>query len=96
MHRVYCALGLNRRRLGKKRLPPRDPAPLAVPAEVNRSHREAVLDMHVFKTLDEVRERTETWMADYNEVLPHDSLGDLTPVEYRVLHHPETSSNGPH
>ena len=29
-------------------------------------------------------------------ILPHDSHGDLTPVEYRVLHHFETSSNGWH
>jgi putative transposase len=200
VYRVYCALGLNRRRIGKKRLPPRQPTPLLVPAEVNRSwsmdfmsdalwcgrkfrtfnvaddfnrevlaieidlnlpaarvvrvleriaawrgypsqirmdngpefiaaaladwaqqhgvvldfiepgrpmqngfierlnrsYREAVLDMYVFRTLAEVRERTEIWMTDYNEVLPHDSLGDLTPVEYRVLHHPETSNNGWH
>jgi putative transposase len=34
---VYCALGLNRHRLGKKRLPPRDPAPLAVPALANHN-----------------------------------------------------------
>lgn len=34
----------------------------------------------------------EVLMADYNEVLQHDLLGDLTPVEYRVFHHPETSS----
>lgn len=200
VYRVYCALGLNRRRLGKRRLPPRDPAPLSVPKLINqswsvdfmsdalwcgrrfrtfnvvddfnrealtieidlnipaarvirvldriaawrgypekirmdngpefiagsladwaqrhgvvldfiepgkpmqngfierfnRSYREAVLDMYVFKTLDEVRERTEAWIVDYNEELPHESLGNLTPVEYRVLHHPETSSNGWH
>jgi len=197
VYRIYCALNLNRRRVGKKRLPPRTPAPLAVPGKMNRSwsidfmsdalwsgrrfrtfnvvddfnrealgieidlnlpaarvirtldriaawrgypdkmrmdngpefiatsladwaqqhgvlldfiqpgrpmqngfierfnrsYREGVLDMYVFKTLDEVRERTEIWMTDYNEQLPHDSLGDLTPVEFRVLHHPETSSN---
>lgn len=200
VHRIYCALGLNLRRKGKKRLPPRTPAPLAVPARMNqswsmdfmsdvlwsgrrfrtfnvvddfnrealgieidlnlpaarviraleriaawrgyparirmdngpefiavaladwaeqngvelefiepgrpmqngfierfnRSYREGVLDMYVFKTLEEVRERTEVWLKDYNEELPHDALGDLTPVEYRVLHHPETSRNGWH
>lgn len=62
----------------------------------NRSYREGVLSMYVFKTLEEVRERTEAWMKDYNEELPHDALGDLRPVEYRVFHHPETSSNGWH
>ncbi len=200
VYRIYCALKLNRRRIGKKRLPPRTPAPLAVPESINRSwsmdfmsdalwcgrrfrtfnvvddfnrealsieidlnlpaarvirtleriaawrgypgkirmdngpefiaasladwaqqhgvelefiqpgrpmqngfverfnrsYREGVLDMYVFKTLNEVRERTETWLTDYNEQLPHDALGDLTPVEYRVLHHPETSRNGWH
>jgi len=37
VYRVYCALGLNRRRLGKKRLPARNPVPLAVPSQINRS-----------------------------------------------------------
>ena len=37
VYRVYCALGLNRRRIGKKRLPPRQPSQLLVPAEMNRS-----------------------------------------------------------
>lgn len=58
----------------------------------NRSYREGVLDMYVFRNLNEVRERTEIWMTDYNEQLPHDALGDLTPVEYRVLNYPKTSS----
>ena len=62
----------------------------------DHSYREGVLDMYVFKTLNEVRERTDAWLADYKEQLPHDALGDLTPVEYRVLHHPETSRNGWH
>ncbi|MEZ8053402.1 DDE-type integrase/transposase/recombinase [Vibrio atlanticus] len=35
VYRVYCALKLNLRRKGKKRLPNRNPAPLAVPEYVN-------------------------------------------------------------
>lgn len=58
----------------------------------NRNYREGVLDIYVFRTLKEVRERTEVWMKDYNEELPHDALSDLTPGEHRVLHHPETCS----
>ena len=60
----------------------------------NRSYREGVLDMYVFQTLSEVRERTEVWMKKYNEERPHDSLDDLTPKEYLLLHHPEVSSLG--
>jgi putative transposase len=33
----------------------------------NRSYREAVLDMYVFQSLDEVREQTERWLKEYNE-----------------------------
>lgn len=35
VYRVYCALKLNKRRKGKKRLPTRTPAPLQVSAAVN-------------------------------------------------------------
>ncbi len=45
----------------------------------NRGYREAVLDMYVFRSLDEVREQTERWVKEYNEERPHESLGNLTP-----------------
>ena len=38
--------------------------------------------MYVFKTLNEVREITDRWIKEYNEERPHDSLEDLTPIEY--------------
>lgn len=55
----------------------------------NRSYREAVLDMYVFRTLEEVREQSERWMKEYNEERPHESLGNLTPREYLLTKHPE-------
>lgn len=36
VYRVYCALKLNLRRKGKKRLPSRSPEPLTVPADMNQ------------------------------------------------------------
>ena len=62
----------------------------------NGSFRTGVLDMYVFRTLSEVRERADIWLRAYNEEIPHKSLGMLTPVEYRLKLAPETSSNGWH
>ena len=59
----------------------------------NRSYRQGVLDMYVFRSLQEVKERTEQWMTDYNEQCPHDSLNGMTPVEYRLFHQPQNSGN---
>ena len=52
----------------------------------NCTYREEVLDLWLFSSLDQVR--TETWkfLLDYNEDLPHDALGDLTPIEYLINH----------
>ena len=49
----------------------------------NRTFREEVLDQHLFTRLDDVREAAYWWMLEYNEERPHDSLGDMTPLEYR-------------
>jgi len=49
----------------------------------NRTYRNEVLNMYVFRTLREVRQITENWIDQYNRERPHDSLGKLTPVEYR-------------
>jgi transposase InsO family protein len=48
----------------------------------NRTFREEVLDQHLFARLEDVREAAYWWMLDYNELRPHESLGDLTPAEY--------------
>lgn len=49
----------------------------------NRTFREEILDMHLFASLEDVREAAWWWMIEYNEERPHDSLGDLTPSEFR-------------
>ncbi|RJL80578.1 integrase core domain-containing protein, partial [Xanthomonas vasicola] len=41
-------------------------------------------------------QQTEHWLADYNQQIPHDSLGGLTPAEFRDQHQPQTSNFGWH
>ncbi|GAB5501280.1 MAG: hypothetical protein PsegKO_35910 [Pseudohongiellaceae bacterium] len=50
----------------------------------NRTYRDEVLNQYLFTSLEHVREATWQWMLEYNEERPHDSLGDLTPVEARL------------
>jgi putative transposase len=54
------------------------------------TYREEVLDQHLFVRLEDVREATWQFLIDYNEHRPHDSLGGMTPIEYR--HHRARSS----
>lgn len=49
--------------------------------------------MYVFRNLTEVRELTESWMTEYNDERPHDSLEDLTPWEYLAKHQRADNSN---
>ena len=48
----------------------------------NRTYRDEILNMYVFRNLDEVRQITTGWIDEYNQERPHDSLEDLTPMEY--------------
>lgn len=48
----------------------------------NRLYREAVLDAYLFFDLYQVKHLTEEWIEEYNERRPHESLNNLTPVEW--------------
>ncbi|MCF3108539.1 IS3 family transposase [Niabella sp. CC-SYL272] len=51
----------------------------------NRLYREAVLDAYLFFDLYQVRVLTQEWMEEYNHKRPHESLDNLTPLEYKKL-----------
>ena len=49
----------------------------------NRLYREAVLDAYLFFELNDVRKLTNEWIEEYNYKRPHESLGNLTPNEWK-------------
>jgi len=48
----------------------------------NRTCREEVLDAHLFDSINQVRDLTESWIPQYNEERPHDSLGRVPPLMF--------------
>ena len=50
----------------------------------NKSYRTAVLDANHFLDLEQVREITDNFLDDYNHYRPHESLNNLSPVQYRL------------
>ena len=51
----------------------------------NGTYRQCILDAYIFRTIGEVREKTEEWMEYYNNERPHESLENLPPMKYRTL-----------
>ena len=48
----------------------------------NGSFRDECLNSHWFLSLNDAKEKIETWRMEYNGYRPHSSLGDLTPNEF--------------
>jgi len=54
----------------------------AIIERFNKTYREDVLDANIFYSLDSVNQITQTWVEEYNNERPHQSLNFKTPSEY--------------
>ena len=48
----------------------------------NGRFRDECLNVHLFWTIEDAKEKLMTWRVDYNQNQPHGSLGQLTPNEF--------------
>ncbi len=52
----------------------------------NGSFRDECLNANWFLSLDDAKEKIESWRMEYNQYRPHSSLDDLTPEEFYQQH----------
>lgn len=50
----------------------------------NRSYREDVLDANLFESIAQARILSDEFQDDYNLHRPHESLGNLSPINYKL------------
>lgn len=61
---------------------PGKPAQNAYIERFNRSYREAVLDMYLFRDISQAQHLTNNWIKHYNEERPHQSLNNQSPRSF--------------
>ena len=61
---------------------PGKPTDNAMIESFNGSFQDACLNAHWFLSLQDAREKIESWRIEYNTFRPHSSLSDLTPSDF--------------
>lgn len=65
-----------------KFIQPGKPAQNGYIERFNRTYREEVLNMHLFYDINHAQSITDEWLVSYNSKRPHESLGNLTPLQF--------------
>lgn len=65
---------------------PGKPTDNALVESFNGSFRDECLNAHWFLSLEDAKEKIESWRMEYNHYRPHSSLDDLTPAEFVILY----------
>ena len=64
---------------------PGKPTDYAFIESFNGKFREECLNQHWFMSLEDAQQRFDAWQKDYNEVRPHQSLGNRTPHDFAII-----------
>ena len=61
---------------------PGSPAQNAYIERFNRTFRQEILDLYSFRDLKEINTVTANWIEDYNYYRPHESLNNVSPIDF--------------
>lgn len=77
----YC----NQHHIEIKYIQPGKPTQNAFIERFNGSFRREILNAYIFYDLEQVRKITEIWRMNYNNIRPHEALGNQSPRKYMEL-----------
>ena len=61
---------------------PGKPSQNALIERFNKTYREDILDAYMFADLEQLQAITNEWIGTYNSDRPHQSLGNLSPIQF--------------
>ena len=77
-----CAQWANQHHIHIDYIEPGSPYRNGYSERFNHAYREDTLDLLLFNKLDEAGQKTDCWLQRYNHERPHESLNNMTPIQY--------------